>query len=179
MQLLNLHNIIEQKQWIDKIRACDWSAAKFLANLLEQDKFHEVLGEGNLFLMVEEENVVAFCTLTRKDCIDDDSLFPWIGFVFTSQEYRGQRYSGVVIDYACNKAKEQGFDTVYLATDHIGLYEKYGFSYIESRMDVYNEMSRIYCRKLIANKRKKEYYEHKRDVTGGHPGVRRYSVQRI
>lgn len=151
MQLLNLHNIIEQKQWIDKIRACDWSAAKFLANLLEQDKFHEVLGEGNLFLMVEEENVVAFCTLTRKDCIDDDSLFPWIGFVFTSQEYRGQRYSGVVIDYACSKAKEQGFDTVYLATDHIGLYEKYGFSYIESRMDVYNEMSRIYCRKLIAN----------------------------
>ena len=148
MQLLNLHNIIEQKQWIDKIRACDWSAAKFLANLLEQDKFHEVLGEGNLFLMVEEENVVAFCTLTRKDCIDDDSLFPWIGFVFTSQEYRGQRYSGVVIDYACNKAKEQGFDTVYLATDHIGLYEKYGFSYIESRMDGYNEMSRIYCRKL-------------------------------
>lgn len=148
MQLLNLDNIIEQKQWIDKIRACDWSAAKFLANLLEQDKFHEVLGEGNLFLMVEEENVVAFCTLTRKDCIDDDSLFPWIGFVFTSQEYRGQRYSGVVIDYACNKAKEQGFDTVYLATDHIGLYEKYGFSYIESRMDVYNEMSRIYCRKL-------------------------------
>ena len=148
MQLLNLHNIIEQKQWIDKIRACDWSAAKFLANLLEQDKFHEVLGEGNLFLMVEEENVVAFCTLTRKDCIDDDSLFPWIGFVFTSKEYRGQRYSGVVIDYACNKAKEQGFDTVYLATDHIGLYEKYGFSYIESRMDVYNEMSRIYCRKL-------------------------------
>ncbi len=148
MQLLNLHNIIEQKQWIDKIRACDWSAAKFLANLLEQDKFHEVLGEGNLFLMVEEENVVAFCTLTRKDCIDDDSLFPWIGFVFTSQEYRGQRYSGVVIDYACNKAKEQGFDKVYLATDHIGLYEKYGFSYIESRMDVYNEMSRIYCRKL-------------------------------
>ena len=116
MQLLNLHNIIEQKQWIDKIRACDWSAAKFLANLLEQDKFHEV--------------------------------------------YRGHRYSGVVIDYACNKAKEQGFDTVYLATDHIGLYEKYGFSYIESRMDVYNEMSRIYCRKLIANKRKKEYYEH-------------------
>lgn len=101
--------------------------------------------------MVEEENVVAFCTLTRKDCIDDDSLFPWIGFVFTSQEYRGQRYSSVVIDYACNKAKEQGFDTVYLATDHIGLYEKYGFNYIESRIDVYNEMSSVYCRKVIAN----------------------------
>ena len=147
MQILDLHNINKQKQWIDRIRACDWNAAKFLANLLEQDKFHEMLGEGNLFLLAEEEDIVAFCTLTQKDCVDDDSLFPWICFVFTSPDYRGNRYSGVVIDYACNRAIEQGFDTVYLATDHIGLYEKYGFTYVESRMDIYNEMSRIYCRK--------------------------------
>ena len=32
MQILDLHNNSEQKQWIDRIRACDWGAAKFLAN---------------------------------------------------------------------------------------------------------------------------------------------------
>ena len=148
MDVLELKTANEQKEWSDKIRNCDWGAAKFLADLVEQEKFHELLGDGSLYILADGEKIVSFCTLTQKDCIKDDTLFPWIGFVFTSQEYRGQRYSGVVIDYACNKAKEQGFDTVYLATDHIGLYEKYGFSYIESRMDVYNEMSRIYCRKL-------------------------------
>lgn len=148
MKILDLQYIDEQKQWIDRIRACDWGAAKYLAELLEQDTFRKLTGEGRLIIMAEDEKIVSFCTLTQKDCVDDDTLFPWIGFVFTSPEYRGHRYSGQLLEYACGKAKEQGFENVYIATDHIGLYEKYGFTYIESRIDIYNEMSRIYCRKL-------------------------------
>ncbi|MBQ8688204.1 MAG: GNAT family N-acetyltransferase [Ruminococcus sp.] len=138
----------EQRSWIDKIRACDWNAAKFLANLLEQNKFHEMLGSGSLFIMADGEKLVSFCTLTQKDCIDDENLFPWIGFVFTAPEYRGHRYSGELIKHAFNEAKKQGYNKVYLATDHIGLYEKYGFTYMESRIDIYGEESRVYYRKL-------------------------------
>lgn len=148
MRILDFESINEQKQWIDKIRACDWGAAKFLADLLEQNKFHNVLGNGSLFIMADGEKLVSFCTLTCRDCIKDDVLFPWIGFVFTSPEYRGKRYSGEVIESACKRALRQGFDKVYLATDHIGLYEKYGFTYMESRTDIYGEESRIYFRKL-------------------------------
>ena len=60
-------------------------------------------------IMTDEEKIAPFCTLTRKDCVDDDTLFPWIGFVFTAPEYRGNRYSGERVEYACNKAKEQDF----------------------------------------------------------------------
>lgn len=138
----------EQRSWIDKIRVCDWGAAKFLADLLEQNKFHNVLGNGSLFIMADGDKLVAFCTLTCRDCIKDDALFPWVGFVFTAPDYRGKRYSGEVIEAACKRALRQGFDKVYLATDHIGLYEKYGFTYMESRTDIYGEESRIYFRKL-------------------------------
>ena len=148
MKILDSKDSQEQKKWIEKIRECDWGAAKFLAELLEQDKFYEMTGDGSLIIMTDEENIVSFCTLTKKDCIDDDALFPWIGFVFTAPEYRGNRYSGELVKYACDKAKEQGFENVYIATDHTGLYEKYGFTYIESRVDISNDMSRIYCRKL-------------------------------
>ncbi|MBQ7782812.1 MAG: GNAT family N-acetyltransferase [Oscillospiraceae bacterium] len=138
----------EQRIWIDKIRECEWGAAKLLADLLDKNTFHELLGNGSLIMMTDEEKIVSFCTLTQKDCVDDDTLFPWIGFVFTAPEYRGNRYSGMLVEYACNMAEEQGFENVYIATDHIGLYEKYGFTYIESRTDIYNEESRIYLRKL-------------------------------
>lgn len=148
MKILDLQNSTEQKQWIERIRNCDWGAARFLADLLEQDKFYEMTGDGSLIIMAEEEKIVSFCTLTRKDCVDDDTLFPWIGFVYTSPEYRGNGYSGELVEYACNKAKEQGFENVYIATDHIGLYEKYGFTYIESRVDIFNDTSRIYYRSL-------------------------------
>ena len=148
MKIHDLTNINEQKQWIDQIRECDWGAAKFLADLLEQNKFYEMTGDGCLIIMADSGKIVSFCTLTQKDCVDDDTLFPWIGFVFTVPEYRGNRYSGELVEYACYKAKEQGFENVYIATDHIGLYEKYGFTYIESRVDIYNDISRIYCRNL-------------------------------
>ncbi len=147
MRILDFESINEQKQWIDKIRVCDWSAAKFLADLLEQNKFHTVLGNGSLFITADSEKPVSFCTLTRRDCIKDDDLFPWIGFVFTSPEYRGNRYSGEIIEFACEEAKKQGYNKVYIATDHVGLYEKYGFIYMESRTDIYGEESRIYYRK--------------------------------
>ena len=41
-------------------------------------------------------------------------------------------------------ASEKGISQIYICTDHIGLYEKYGFTYIESRADIYGGDSRIY-----------------------------------
>ena len=148
MEILDLQNIIEQKKWIEKIRECDWDAAKFLAGILENDTFGKLTGNGRLIIMTDEERIVSFCTLAQKDCIDDDTLFPWIGFVYTAPEYRGNRYSGRLVEYSCNEAAAKGFENIYIATDHMGLYEKYGFTYIESRTDIYGEEDRIYCRKL-------------------------------
>ena len=148
MEILELKNISRQREWTDRIRGCDWGAAKFLADLLEQDRFRELTGDGSLIILTEDEKPVSFCTLTQRDCVEDETLFPWIGFVFTSPEYRGNRYSGQLVEYACARAKEQGFEKVYIATDHVGLYEKYGFTYIGSRTDIYNEISRVYSRAL-------------------------------
>lgn len=147
MRVFDYFEASGQAGWISQIKACDWRAAAFLAELLEQERFENVLGKGGkLFLMADNDRLAGFATLTPKDCIEDDRLFPWIGFVFVCPEYRGRRYSGVIIDAACQDAKEQGFDRVFLATDHIGLYEKYGFEYVETRTDVYNDQSRIYMR---------------------------------
>lgn len=138
----------EQKCWIEKIRSCDWSAAKLLADLIENNNFHKLLGDGTLLIMADGEKLVSFCTFSQKDCIDDDSMCPWIGFVFTVPEYRGNRYSGELIEKACAMASSQGYERVYVATDHIGLYEKYGFDYLGNRLDIYGADSRIYQRIL-------------------------------
>lgn len=147
MKVLSYFECENKEKWIPKIRECDWGAAKFLADLLEKNTFSEVL-DGELYILADNENIVSFCTLTKKDCIDDNTLYPWIGFVYTHNNYRGNRYSKEVIDYACKRAEKMGYDTIYLATDHIGFYEKYGFEYIESRTDIYNEQSRIYKKNL-------------------------------
>ena len=144
MTFFNFFDAENKQHWIEKIRECDWGSAKFLADILEQNKICEILGGGEVLILADGDKLVSFCTLTKNDCVKDDSLFPWIGFLFTREEYRGNRYSRVVIDAAYSHALEQGFDKVYLATDHIGFYEKYGFTYLENRIDVYGDDSRIY-----------------------------------
>lgn len=136
----------KKEQYIlEYFKTCSWGAANFLYDLIIQNKVEDVLGEKTkIVVLVDEEKVISFATFAKRDCIKDDSMYPWIGFVYTDEFYRGNRYSQTVIDYIINKAKDAGHYNIYLATDHIGFYEKYGFEYIENRIDIYNEDSRIY-----------------------------------
>ena len=152
MHIIEYFQCAEKEKWTAEIEKCDWSAAKFLSGLLKENKFESTLGsEGKIFLMVDGEEIVSFATLTHQDCIEDETLFPWIGFVYTAPPYRRHGYCGKVIEHACEEARKDGHKTVYLATDHIGLYEKYGFIYMESRQDVWGEDDRIYYRELHEN----------------------------
>lgn len=148
MKIINFFEAENQSALAEKIGQGDWRAAKFLCELLTKGTFHQTLGDGTVYVMLDGENVVSFVTLTHQDCIDDKALYPWLGFFFTFPEYRGHRHGGALLDYAANEAKKQGFNAVYLATDHVGLYEKYGFTYLENRTDVYGDDSRVYMKKL-------------------------------
>jgi len=139
-----------KEHWKDQIALADWRAAKFLLKLLnDMQKFEELLGSnGKLFMLVDKEKIVSFVTLTNQDCIRDKSIFPWLGFLFTYPEYRGKRYSEKLLNYVEKQAKSENNLFVYLGTDHIGLYEKYGYTYLETRKDYWNDETRIYYKKL-------------------------------
>lgn len=139
----------EKEKWRTAIRNQEWSAAGFLFTLLSENRFCETLGKtAELYIMADGDKLVSFATLAPKDEIEDDSLKPWIGFVYTVPEYRGRRLSGELISVLCDKARAQGCERVYVSTDHIGLYEKYGFAYMEKRRTIWDEDSRIYYRNL-------------------------------
>ena len=144
MEIISYFNSSNKQTLIDLIEGCDWGAAKFLATLLKEDRFFEMLGgEGDTYLLMDGQNLVSFLTLTKQDVIRDESMFPWIGFVFTQPEYRGHRYSETLMNFAENVAKAQGHTHVYVATDHVGLYEKYGYEYLENRIGYWGEESRV------------------------------------
>lgn len=136
----------EQKQnrvfFLSYLKKCDWKAAGVLAGLIESGNFFDP--DDEILFLMDGNNIVSFLTLAHQDCINDDSLMPWIGFVYTDKRYRGRRSSELLIRHALNIAKSRGYAKVYLATDHIGLYEKYGFEYLENRKDIHGEDSRVY-----------------------------------
>lgn len=148
---LNIQTFAEsadQEATMQAIFDCDWRAAKFLARLLKEKRLEEYVGEGTLFLLWSDTELAGFIILGKKDGLPDPNRTPWLSFLFVAPAYRGRRLGKRLIDHACEAAKESGHQQVFLYTDHEGLYEKYGFTYLESRKDVWGDMSRIYMRAL-------------------------------
>lgn len=149
MEIIEFFSCEGKNKYIDQIERYEWRAAKYLATLLKENSLQNILGGwGRLYLLVDNGTLVSFITLSAQDCISDPNLSPWLGFFHTAPEYRGKRYGKILVDYVCQLAQKDGYMRVYVATDHIGLYEKYGFSYLENRIDVYGEDSRIYKKEI-------------------------------
>ena len=139
----------ERVYWLDEIEKGDWKAAKFLARQLRDGRVHALFGERSLLLLgIEGGALAAFCTLVERDDVDAPQLTPWIGFVYVFPRYRGKRRSGEMIERACAIARERGFERVYLSTNHVGLYEKYGFSYLLDAKDTWGDDTRVYSKTL-------------------------------
>jgi len=100
------------------------------------------------YLLQNDEDIIGCAGLITNDFISRGDLYPWINALFIEENYRGKRYSALLIDKAKADAKKAGFKYVYLCTEHIGFYEKYGFSYIGQGYHPWGEESRIYEIKL-------------------------------
>lgn len=153
MRIVNFFESDNRAALLAKLKACDWSAARFLTDLLEKDTFNATLGGwGSLFLLMDGEDLVSFATLTGQDAVRDDKLTPWIGFVFTQPEYRGHHHAGKVLAHAEASAAALGHSRIYIATDYVGLYEKYGYTYQENRVDCWGDDMRVLYKALEARK---------------------------
>ena len=107
------------------------------------------MGENaEVILLTNGENLVSFCTFADFDDIQPTELTPWIGFVYTFPEYRGNRNAGKLLAYAEKLAKEKGFEKIHISTNHVGLYEKYGYNFFKMMKAVDGEDSRVYIKKL-------------------------------
>lgn len=150
MKVIEYFSNENKEHWKEQIALADWGAAKFLLKLLnDTQKFDELLGrDGKLFLLVDEEMIVSFVTLTHQDCICDKSMFPWLGFLYTYPDFRGKRHSEFLLKYVEEEVKLENHSIIYLGTDYVDLYEKYGYTYLETRKDYLNEETRIYYKRL-------------------------------
>lgn len=60
----------------------------------------------------------------------------------------GHGYGRRLLDYARADARRLGFRKIYLSTEHVGYYERYGFVYLGQGWHPWGESSRIYAAPL-------------------------------
>lgn len=101
------------------------------------------------YILEEEGRIIGGAGLITNDFISRMDLYPWFCALFIEEEYRGNSFGKLLLDKACADAKKGGFDHIYLCTDHIGYYEKYGFRFIGIGYHPWGDDSRIYMCDLL------------------------------
>lgn len=151
MEIIEYFSSGNRLHWREKIKNADWDAAKLLAELLgDLPRMEKLMGSGpRVYMLVEGQELVSFAAYTKQDCIDDPAMFPWIGFVFTAPQHRRKGCCRRLIEYLCDLAKREGAPHVYIGTGHTGLYERYGFTYLDMMTDRWGGgTERVYWREL-------------------------------
>lgn len=149
MKIIEYFSTDDKEHWLSQLKECEWGAGKYLHQLLVEERLKQLVGENcQVLMLVDGEKLVSFCTFAEKDDIQPTELTPWIGFVYTYPEYRGNHCAGKLLSYAEDLAKAAGMKNVYISTNHHGLYEKYGYEFYQMMKDIGGEDSRVYVRHL-------------------------------
>lgn len=125
--------------------SCSWKAGKSLANDMDNNVFKKW---ERVIVAFDNEKICGYCTVAKTDCIPNVCYTPYIGYMFVGEEYRGNRLSQKLIQYAMDYLKTVGFDKVHIVSDHENLYEKYGFHVIDRKIAPWGSEEKIYMQKL-------------------------------
>ena len=96
------------------------------------------------YLLMKEDEIIGGAGLITNDFISRGDLYPWICAVYIEEAHRGHAYATLLMEKAKIDTNRFGYQYLYLSTEHLGYYEKYGFSYIGQGYHPWGEESRIY-----------------------------------
>ncbi|MBO4326257.1 MAG: GNAT family N-acetyltransferase [Clostridia bacterium] len=110
------------------VENCSWDEVKdHIAEMIRSWQFSDW---ETMFVMIKEGEIVGMASVMKTDYYPQPDICPWVSCIFVSEEYRGQKYSGDLIDFANRYLKENGFNRSYIPTGFLGLYEHYGYKYL-------------------------------------------------
>jgi GNAT superfamily N-acetyltransferase len=97
------------------------------------------------YLCMNGERIVGGLGVIDNDFHDRKDLTPNVCAVYTEETCRGQGIAGRLLDMAVDDMRTKGITPLYLVTDHIGFYERYGWEFLcMVQGDGEPEMTRMY-----------------------------------
>lgn len=136
MQIINL---LDNTNYIEEyIRLCnlEWGSKKSNKEIkdyikekrnkiLTGDKVISILG------LIDNNILLGFISLFKFDGDERKDLTPWYATMYVKKEYRNNGYSKLLNNAILKEAKKLGFNKVYLKSNLINYYEKFGAKYLE------------------------------------------------
>ncbi|MEG2000232.1 MAG: GNAT family N-acetyltransferase [Evtepia sp.] len=96
------------------------------------------------YVMLEDNKLVGMYTLLKKEILCSTEVGLWIGTLYICPEARGRSLSGYIMEDAEIRGAELGEEKIYLASDHVQFYEKFGFKRIGPDLCAWGEPTQMY-----------------------------------
>ena len=117
-----------------KIFAAEWFHNKWgvptEAYLECMDEYLHNETEYGWYLCLDRNQIIGGLGVIENDFHDRKDLAPNVCAVFTEDKYRCQGIAGNLLNMVVDDMKAKGVSPIYLVTDHIGFYEKYGWEFL-------------------------------------------------
>ncbi len=125
---INLREAVEMRQ-----EAASWFHEKWgvptEAYLERMDEYLNCETEYGWYLCLDGKRIVGGLGVIDNDFHDRKDLFPNVCAVYTEEEYRRQGISGKLLNMVVEDMRSKGITPIYLVTDHVGFYERYGWEF--------------------------------------------------
>ena len=93
--------------------------------ILKEDKVISVLG------LIDNDKMLGFISLFKYDGDERKDLSPWYATMYVKKEYRGLGYSKLLHDSILKEAYRLGYSRIYLKSNLVNYYEKFGAKFLE------------------------------------------------
>lgn len=137
MKIIELKNNKTLLKEYVKLCNLEWGTKKSLLemNLYIEKKVNKILEDDKVIsvqALVNNDELIGFISLFKYDGDERRDLTPWYATMFVKDKYRNKGYSKILNDAIIKKAKELNYSKVYLKSNLVNYYEKFGAKYIEN-----------------------------------------------
>ncbi|MCG8453084.1 MAG: GNAT family N-acetyltransferase [Spirochaetales bacterium] len=100
------------------------------------------------YLLMNDQGIQGCAGLITNDFISRMDYYPWLCALYVEENQRGHFYSRLLVERAEVDALHGGFSHLYLCSNHVGFYERMGFSRIGHGFHPWGDQSPIFAKEL-------------------------------
>lgn len=140
--MLKIYNIIDRPEYLEEVAILtqkEWGSKTSAEEEFKLKIKKKIAKIKNSFdnpsycklILLDEDKLIGFISIFPTDGEERKDLTPWYATMYVKKEYRGLGYSKILNDAILNEARDRNFKYIYLKTDLVNYYEKFGAKYIE------------------------------------------------
>ena len=135
--MLKIYNIKEKQEFLREVAELtqkEWGSKTNSKEEFEEKinkKISKIINNFNnplycKLVLLDNDILIGFISIFPTDGDERKDLSPWYATMYVKEEFRGKGYSKILNNAILEEAKSRGFEKLYLKTNLINYYEKFG-----------------------------------------------------